>query len=116
MVVLGTQALAPLIAVYGVLVLPFGWGWAALVWGYAIAWFLFADPVKLLAHRILDPAHAAAGPEPKIPSVLISKVSERSYKPQEWKAAAKVARYEPGRRSRGDETELASGRAEGSKT
>jgi H+-transporting ATPase len=34
---------------------PLGWGWAAFVWGYAIAWFLVADRVKLLAYRYLDP-------------------------------------------------------------
>jgi hypothetical protein len=30
-------------------------GWAAFVWGYALAWFLVTDRVKLLAYRILDP-------------------------------------------------------------
>ena len=29
-----------------------------MVWGYALAWFLVTDPVKLLAYRILDPAKA----------------------------------------------------------
>jgi H+-transporting ATPase len=52
--VLGTQALATLIAVYGVFMHPLGWGWASFVWGYAIAWFLVNDRVKLLAYRILD--------------------------------------------------------------
>jgi H+-transporting ATPase len=52
--VLGTQALATLIAVYGVFMHPLGWGWAGFVWGYAIAWFLINDRVKLLAYRILD--------------------------------------------------------------
>ncbi len=55
--VLGTQAIATLIAVYGVgLVTPLGWYWALVVWGYALAWFLVTDPVKLLAYRVLDPA------------------------------------------------------------
>ena len=53
--VLGTQALATLIAVYGVFMTPIGWGYAALVWGYALVWFLVTDRVKLLAYRILDP-------------------------------------------------------------
>ena len=53
--VLGTQALATLIAVYGVFMTPLGWGYAALVWGYALVWFLLTDRVKLLAYRILDP-------------------------------------------------------------
>ncbi|MEB0276803.1 HAD-IC family P-type ATPase, partial [Cryobacterium sp. 5B3] len=38
--VLGTQAVATLIAVYGLFMTPLGWGWAAFVWGYAIAWAL----------------------------------------------------------------------------
>ena len=31
-----------------------GWGWALLVWGYALAWFLINDRVKLAAYRIFD--------------------------------------------------------------
>jgi H+-transporting ATPase len=54
--VVGTQALATLIAVYGVFMTPLGWGYAALVWGYALVWFFLTDRVKLIAYRILDPA------------------------------------------------------------
>jgi H+-transporting ATPase len=54
--VLGTQALATLIAVYGVFMTPLGWGWALFVWGYAVTWFLVNDGVKLLAYRIFDAA------------------------------------------------------------
>ncbi|MDQ2853058.1 MAG: plasma-membrane proton-efflux P-type ATPase, partial [Actinomycetota bacterium] len=50
--VLGTQAIATLIAVYGLFMHPLGWGWAAFVWGYAIVWALASDRVKLLAYRI----------------------------------------------------------------
>jgi H+-transporting ATPase len=58
--VFGTQALATLIAVYGLgLVTPLGWRLAALVWGYAVIWFLATDPVKLLAYRVLDPAKSS---------------------------------------------------------
>ena len=53
--VLGTQILATLIAVYGLFMTPLGWGWAGLVWGYALAWFLLNDRVKLLAYRVFDP-------------------------------------------------------------
>ena len=60
--VLGTQALATLIAVYGLFMPPLGWGWALLVWGYALAWFLITDPIKLLAYRIFDPAKAKIDP------------------------------------------------------
>jgi H+-transporting ATPase len=51
--VFGTQAVATLIAVYGLFMPPLGWGWAAFVWGYALAWFLVTDRVKLLAYRAL---------------------------------------------------------------
>jgi len=55
--VCGTQALATVIAVYGVgLVAPLGWKYAGIVWAYAIIWFLLTDPLKLLAYWILDPA------------------------------------------------------------
>ena len=56
--VLGTQTVATLIAVYGVFMAPLGWGWAVFVWGYALAWFLVNDRVKLLAYRIFDPTKA----------------------------------------------------------
>ncbi len=51
--VLGTQTLATLIAVYGVFMTPLGWGWALFVWGYALAWFVINDRVKLLAYRMV---------------------------------------------------------------
>ena len=65
MAVLGTQIVATLIAVYGLLMTPLGWGWAAFVWGYALLWFFITDPVKLLAYRLLDPDKAAAKLIPK---------------------------------------------------
>jgi H+-transporting ATPase len=58
--VVGTQMVATLIAVYGLFMTPLGWGWAAFVWVYALAWFLFNDRLKLLAYRILDPPAAPA--------------------------------------------------------
>ena len=61
--VLGTQAVATLIAVYGLFMTPLGWGWAAFVWGYAIIWALASDRVKLLAYRILDPVTKKGGLE-----------------------------------------------------
>jgi H+-transporting ATPase len=60
MAVVGTQTLATLIAVFGIFMTPLGWGWAALVWGYALVWFLVTDRVKLLAYRILDPVKLVA--------------------------------------------------------
>lgn len=53
--VVGTQLVATLIAVYGVFMTPLGWGWALMVWGYALAWFFINDLAKLAAYRIFDP-------------------------------------------------------------
>jgi H+-transporting ATPase len=61
--VLGTQILATLTAVFGVFMEPLPWKWALFVWGYALAWFLLNDRVKLLAYRILDRAKTGATPE-----------------------------------------------------
>jgi H+-transporting ATPase len=58
--VLGTQTIATLIAVYGLFMTPLGWKWAGFVWGYAIAWALVNDRIKLLAYRIFDPPKAQA--------------------------------------------------------
>ena len=52
--VMGTQAVATLFAVYGIFMTPIGWGWALLVWGYALAWFIINDQVKLIAYNIFD--------------------------------------------------------------
>ncbi len=61
--VVGTQIVATLIAVYGLFMTPIGWGWALFAWGYALAWFLANDRVKLLAYRISDPAKAKTLPD-----------------------------------------------------
>jgi H+-transporting ATPase len=50
----GTQALATVIAVYGLLMTPLGWEWALVVWVYSLLWFLVEDRVKLLAHGWVD--------------------------------------------------------------
>ena len=60
--VCGTQAIATLIAVYGLFMAPLGWKWAAFVWAYALVWALLSDRVKLLAYRILDPVKARQDP------------------------------------------------------
>ncbi len=54
--VLGTQLLATLIAVYGLLVAPIGWQLAGLVWAYSLVWFVVEDRTKLLTLRML-PQH-----------------------------------------------------------
>ena len=52
--VIGTQIAATLIAVYGLLMTPIGWGWALAVWGYALAWFVVNDRIKLATYRMFD--------------------------------------------------------------
>ena len=59
--VICTQLVATLIAVYGLLMPPIGWGWALAVWGYALGWFFINDRVKLAAYRIIDPGKAVLG-------------------------------------------------------
>jgi H+-transporting ATPase len=74
--VLGTQTIATLIAVYGLFMAPLGWKWAAFVWGYAIAWALINDRIKLLAYKIFDPVKAGAKPEVKSEAASQSKNEE----------------------------------------
>jgi H+-transporting ATPase len=52
--VVGTQLVATLVAVYGLFMTPIGWGWAAMVWGYAFAWFLVNDWIEIWALHIFD--------------------------------------------------------------
>lgn len=52
--VVGTQIVATLIAVYGILMSPIGWDWALFVWGYSLTWFALNDRIKLAAYRIFD--------------------------------------------------------------
>jgi len=77
MAVLGTQIVATLIAVYGLFMTPLGWPWALFVWGYAIAWAVATDRVKLLAYRILDPVKAA--PSVAKPLDLTPQIAARAY-------------------------------------
>jgi H+-transporting ATPase len=59
MAVIATQFIATVIAVFGIFMPPIGWKWALAVWGYALAWFLFNDRVKLIAYRIFDPTKSS---------------------------------------------------------
>jgi len=54
--VICAQLIATSFAVYGVFMPPIGWHWALAVWGYALAWFVVNDRIKLAAYRIFDPA------------------------------------------------------------
>jgi H+-transporting ATPase len=85
MAVLGTQTVATLIAVYGLFMTPLGWKWAGFVWGYAIAWALVNDRIKLLAYRIFDPPKAQAAKQP-VASTSIQTASDET--PDDSKAIA----------------------------
>ncbi|MGD0908243.1 MAG: plasma-membrane proton-efflux P-type ATPase [Candidatus Acidiferrales bacterium] len=103
--VLGTQTVATLIAVYGLFMTPLGWGWAAFVWGYALAWALVNDRVKLLAYRIFDPVKAS--PVVKEPLDLTPQIAARAYElyekrgegesqaDQDWLEAEREIRKDP---------------------
>ena len=88
--VLGTQAVATLIAVYGLFMAPLGWGWAAFVWGYALAWFLLNDRVKLLAYKIFDPVKAESKPEAKTEAGPEAKTEVKPEAKAEPKSEAKT--------------------------
>jgi H+-transporting ATPase len=62
-----TQLVATLLAVYGVFMVPIGWGWGLLVWGYSLAWFLVEDRVKLLALRLFDREEPVLLGRPHVP-------------------------------------------------
>jgi H+-transporting ATPase len=75
--VFGTQVVATLIAVYGLFMTPLGWSWALFVWGYALAWFLVNDRLKLFAYRVFDPT--AAPLLAKKPFDATPQIAERAY-------------------------------------
>ena len=92
--VVGTQAVATLIAVYGAwLVTPLGWKYAGIVWGYAFAWFLVTDPVKLLAYKVLDTvkADSARKPEAKTEAKPDAKAEAKPVAKGETEPEAKAA-------------------------
>jgi len=60
--VLGAEAVATLLALFGIFMPSLSWHWVAFVWGYALVWFVITDRVKLVAYRIFDPPVAGADP------------------------------------------------------
>jgi H+-transporting ATPase len=52
------QTIATIFSVYGIFMAPIGWHWALFIWGYAVAWFLVNDQLKLLAYRVFGKAHS----------------------------------------------------------
>jgi H+-transporting ATPase len=75
--VLGTQTVATLFAVYGLFMTPLGWGWALFVLGYALAWFLVNDRLKLLAYRILGSTTSKSAPNVQSETALEAKVAPK---------------------------------------
>ena len=57
-VTLGAQALATIIAVYGLLMTPIGWLNAGIIWGYSLVLFLLQDRIKLAARKIFSEEHS----------------------------------------------------------
>ncbi|MBS0519543.1 MAG: plasma-membrane proton-efflux P-type ATPase [Proteobacteria bacterium] len=51
---LATKILGTLAAVYGWFITPIGWRYAALVWAYALVWFVINSGFKMLAYRLLQ--------------------------------------------------------------
>jgi len=47
---------------------PLGWGWALFTWGYALAWFLLNDRLKLLTYWILDSGKLKTTPKREVES------------------------------------------------
>jgi H+-transporting ATPase len=56
--VIGTQAVATFIAVYGFLMTPLSWTYAGITWGYRLLMFLIQDQVKLVARKIFGEEHS----------------------------------------------------------
>ena len=48
-----TRVLGTFIAAYGLFIPAIGWTYALYMWGYALAWFIFNDCIKMLTYRIL---------------------------------------------------------------
>ncbi len=106
MAVLGTQAIATLIAVYGLFMAPLGWKLAGLVWAYALVWALVTDRVKLLGYRILDPTkEPLLGKKPPVdrtPQIAArayelyqERVHGGSQQDQDWAEAEREIRSNP---------------------
>ena len=103
--VVGTQAIATLIAVYGLFMTPLGWRWAGFVWAYAVVWFLINDRVKLLAYRVFDPTKPPL--LAKKPFDLTPQIATRAYElyeqrgrrdgqaDQDWLKAEREVKAEP---------------------
>jgi H+-transporting ATPase len=48
-----TEIIGTLFAIFGVLLVPIGWRYALLIWGYALAWFILNDFIKIWVYKYL---------------------------------------------------------------
>jgi len=76
-VVLGTQLVATLIAVYGLFMTPLGWGLGSFRLGLCSGVVLVNDRVKLLTYRVFDPT--AAPLLAKQPVEVTPQIAKRAY-------------------------------------
>jgi H+-transporting ATPase len=89
--VMSAEIIATVVSVAGIFVTRLPWEYALLVWGYALAWFLLTDRVKLLAYRILDPAPPVAPGTPAGESAAASNKPAAGIDPSSNGAAMKRA-------------------------
>ncbi|WP_460188682.1 plasma-membrane proton-efflux P-type ATPase [Thiomicrorhabdus hydrogeniphila] len=54
MATFGTEIIATIMAVYGVLITPIGWEYALYIWLYAVVWFLVNDAIKMAVYKMLN--------------------------------------------------------------
>ncbi|MGC1871078.1 MAG: plasma-membrane proton-efflux P-type ATPase [Acidobacteriaceae bacterium] len=105
--VLGTQAVATLIAVYGLFMTPLGWKLAGFVWAYALVWAMVTDRVKLVGYHFLDHAKAetkseARADQPKLdakadaPKPPVKAEAKSDAKTGDPKSAAKAEQQKSG--------------------
>jgi len=52
--IIGTQIIATLIVVYGIMLPSIGWKLAGFVWGYALAAFVITDFIKVYVYKMVD--------------------------------------------------------------
>ena len=64
--VIGTQSIAVLITVYGILLPAMGWGYALFIIGYALTAFLITDTLKVPVYRLLDHGGITFTSKPKL--------------------------------------------------
>ena len=59
-----TELIGTLFAVYGIFLSSIGWKYALLVWGYALAWFVINDFIKIRVMALLRKEPVSGSPAP----------------------------------------------------